>query len=387
MPPTPSSSPQELYLRHDFPAAAERAYLNSASVALMPRPASEAVAAWFADLAEHGTLHFDESAEERVFDELRTSFAGLIGAQPHDVAVASSATALIQSLAWALMPGAGRSIVTTDVVFPTTAYPWARVARHSGATLRFVPGPGGVVDEDQLIAAIDDRTAVVSVCQVEYASGQRYDLNRLADAARRVGAFLLIDASQSLGSIPFNLVETPVDAVVATSYKWLCGPFGAGVLYLAPEWQERLDPGIVGQRSHAEIWDLRADRCIPHRDARRFEFSTMAYGCAIGLARSIDYLRTVGIPGIFAHTLALGDRLVAGLQELGWELVTPQHPDSRSAIVSARLPGHSPEEVVRHLGHAGVVVSARRDLVRFSPHVYNTADDIERALDALRGIT
>ena len=370
----------------DFPAATERVYLNAASVALMPRPASDAVAAWYADLAEHGTLHFDEAAEDRVFDDLRAGFAGLIGARPQDAAVASSATELIQSLAWALSPKAGRTIVTTEVVFPTTAYPWARVARHSGASLRFVPAPGGVVDEDQLIAAIDDSTAVVSVCQVEYSTGQRYDLNRLADRARRAGAFLLIDASQSLGSIPFDVAETPVDAVVTTSYKWLCGPFGVGLLYLAPEWQALLDPGIVGWRTHVEMWDLRADRCVAHQDARRFQFSTMAYGCAVGLARSIDYLCAAGIPRVFAHTLALGDRLVAGLQELGWELVSPQHPNARSAIVSARMPGRSPEDVVHHLGRAGVVASARRDLVRFSPHLYNTSDDIERALEALRGI-
>ena len=372
--------------RTDFPAAAERAYLNSASVALMPRPATEAVAAWYADLAQHGTLNFDEVAEDRVFDDLQASFAGLIGASPHDVAVASSATEMIQSLAWALMPGAGRTILTTEVVFPTTAYPWDRVARHTGASLRFVPAPGGAVDEDQLIAAIDDRTAVLAICDVEYSSGQRYDLKRLREAARRVGAFLMVDASQSLGSIPFDVAETPVDAVVTTSYKWLCGPFGVGLLYLAPEWQTRLDPGIVGWRTHTEMWDLRADRCVPHRDARRFEFSTMAYGCAIGLARSIDYLCAVGISRVFAHTLALGDRLVAGLQELGWELVSPQHPNARNAIVSARMPGRSPEDVVHHLGQAGVVASARRDLVRFSPHLYNTSDDIERALEALRGI-
>ena len=385
LPLTPVSSPSDSGTT-DFPAATERAYLNAASVALMPRPATDAVTAWYTDLAQHGTLHFDEAAEDRVFDHLRASFAGLICARPQDVAVASSATELIQSLAWALMPGAGRNIVTTEVVFPTTAYPWARVARHSGASLRFVPAPGGVVDEDQLIAAIDDGTAVVSVCQVEYSNGQRYNLNRLADAARRSGAFLLVDASQALGHVPFDVAETPVDAVVTTSYKWLCGPFGVGLLYLAPEWQARLDPGIVGWRTHAEMWDLRADRCVTHQDARRFEFSTMAYGCAIGLTRSIDYLRAVGIPRVFAHTLALGDQLVDGLQQLGWELVSPQHPNARSAIVSARLPGRSPEEVVHHLGQAGVVVSARRDLVRFSPHLYNTDDDVERALEALRRI-
>jgi selenocysteine lyase/cysteine desulfurase len=244
-----------------------------------------------------------------------------------------------------------------------------------------------VVDEDQLIAAIDERTAVVAICDVEYSSGQRYDLNRIADVARRVGAFLVVDASQSLGSIPFDVAETPVDAVVTTSYKWLCGPFGVGVLYLAPKWHGRLDPGIVGWRTHIEMWDLRADRCVPHEDARRFQFSTMAFGCAIGLARSIDYLQSVGIPRVFAHTLALGDKLVDGVRKLGWELVSPQPPTARSAIVSVRLPGRAPLDVVQHLGNAGVVVSARRDLVRFSPHLYNTHADIDRALEALREIT
>jgi selenocysteine lyase/cysteine desulfurase len=267
--------------------------------------------------------------------------------------------------------------VTTEVVFPTTAYPWARVARHTGASLRFVPAPGGVVDEDQLIAAIDQSTAVVSVCQVEYATGQRYDLNRLADAARRVGAFLLVDASQSLGSVPFNLAETPVDAVVTTSYSGCADPSGPGCSPGA---------GVAGAArpeswasAPRRLWDLRADRCVPHKDARRFEFSTMAYGCAIGLARSIDYLHAVGIPRIFAHTLALGDKLVAGLRALGWELVSPQHPATRSAIVSARLPGRDPKDVVRHLGQAGVVVSARRDLSASHRTFYNTAHDVELA--------
>src|SRR5207302_4863098 len=208
----------------DFPAAAKGPYLNAASVALMLGAAEAASNAWQRDLAENGTRNFDEVAEAEVFDQLRTSFAGLIGAQPHDIAVASSATELIASLAWALMPAAGRTIVTTDIVFPTTAYPWARVARHTGAELYFVRAENGVIDEDGLLAAIDDRTAVVAACHVEYATGQRYALDRLGAAARRVGAFLLVDASQSLGSVPLSVAETPVDALVTTSYKWLCGP-------------------------------------------------------------------------------------------------------------------------------------------------------------------
>ncbi len=366
-----------------FPAAAKRTYLNSASVSLMVKTAEQAVTDWQRDLAENGTLNFDEAAEDRVFDDLRVGFAGLIGAQPTDVAIASTATELIASVAWALMPDSDRNIVTTDIVFPSTAYPWARVARVTGAQMRFVPSTGGVIDEDRLIDAIDERTAAVSVCSVEYSNGQRYDLVRLTEAAHRVGAFVLVDASQSLGAVPLSVADAPVDAVVTTSYKWLCGPFGVGLLYLAPEWQSRLDPGLVGWRTHAEIYDLRADRCVMHGDARRFEFATMAYGCAIGLERSIALLRQVGIDRILSYDLALGDRLIAGLHRLGATVVSPQAKGARSPIVSARFPNRTPKDVVRGLGQAGVVASVRRDVVRFSPHLYTTDADIDRALDCL----
>lgn len=368
----------------DFPAATKCTYLNSASVALMPTSAAAATIAWQEDLAENGTLNFDEVAEDKVFDNLRESFGSLIGARPQDIAVASSTTELIASIAWALMPPAGKSIVSTDIVFPTTAYPWIRVARHTGAQVRFVQSTAGVIDEDALIAAIDHTTAVVAICSVEYSNGQRYDLQGVAEAAHRVGAFLLVDASQSLGAVPFDWSTTLVDAMVTTSYKWLCGPFGVGLLALAPRWQDKLDPGIIGWRTHAEIYDLRADRCVPHNDARRFEFSTMAYGAAVGLTRSIDYIRRVGVDRISAHGLALGDKLMVELEGLGATVVSPRQTGARSSIVSARFPGSDPRTVVRHLGQAGVVVSARRDVVRFSPHLYNTTADIDRAIDALK---
>src|SRR5258707_996551 len=98
-----------------FPAALRRPYLNSASVALMPTAAERAVSDWQRDLAEHGTENFDEAAEDRVFDDLRATFAGLIGAGPTDVAIASCATELIASVAWALSPGAGRTIIATEI--------------------------------------------------------------------------------------------------------------------------------------------------------------------------------------------------------------------------------------------------------------------------------
>jgi cysteine desulfurase/selenocysteine lyase len=365
----------------DFPAAAHSTYLNAASVALMPRVAADAVNAWQRNLAENGTLDFDEVAEDRVFDDLRASFAALIGTTPRDIAVASSATELLASLAWAVKPAAGRTVVTTDIVFPSTAYPWTRVARDTGADVRFVAARNGWVDEDELIAAIDHRTAVVSISLVEYSNGQRYSLPRLREATRRVGAFLAVDASQAVGAVPLDIEA--IDALVTTSYKWLCGPFGVGLLYLAPEWQTALEPGLVGWRTNAEIYDLRADRWVLHPDARRFEFSTMAYGCAIGLTRSIAYLRGLGVDRIHRHGIALAARLRDGLVAAGASVLGPADRPPATPIVSARFPGRTPKDVVAALRRRGVIVSPRRDVVRFSPHLYNTEADITRTLEAL----
>ncbi|TGT46337.1 aminotransferase class V-fold PLP-dependent enzyme [Mesorhizobium sp. M8A.F.Ca.ET.165.01.1.1] len=370
----------------DFPASAKLTYLNAANVALMPRSASDYVEAWQRDIAENGSLNFDEVAEDLVFDEVRGAFAKLIGAGATDVAVASSASEFVSSIAWAVMPAAGTRIVTTDVVFPSTSYPWARVARHTGAEMHYVAARDDVVDEEELIAAIDDRTSVVSISHVEYSTGQRFNLKRIADAAAHVGAFFMVDASQSLGAVPLDVREVAIDALVTTSYKWLCGPFGVGLAYISPKRQQVLDPGITGWRSHSEIYDLQAKRCVYHNDARRFEFSTMAYGCAGALAKSIEYLQVIGIPDIMNQNLALADQLIKGISGLDIQVVSPMSREARSSIVSCKFPHIESKTVVQELGEKKIFVSPRRDYFRVSPHLYNTSRDIDHLVEELTAI-
>ena len=366
-----------------FPGSRASTYLNAASVALMPRPAEEAVIAWQRDLARHGTLHFDEEAEKTVFDELRRLAARLLGAQKDHVAIAPSATELLSSLAWAILPPAGTHIVSTAGVFPTTIYPWARVARHTGAELRLVSGEEGIVRHDDLLAAIDEKTAVVCVSHVEYGTGQLFDLNLLAEAAHAHNALLVVDATQSAGAIPIDLATTGIDALVTSGYKWLCGPFGVALLALTPDLCQRLDPGVIGFRSHRDMWDLRADRLDLASGARRFEASTLGYGCALGLARSIEVLLEIGIEAILAHDLALADLLIDGLEKRGAKIVTPTAGGARTPIVSARFSDRDSQLLATELKHRGVIISPRGDLIRFSPHLYNRVGDIERALEEL----
>jgi len=371
---------------NDFPASCSCIYMNAANVALMYKGAEMAIAEWQKDLSENGSINFDESAEATVFHDLHDAAARLFSARPEDIAVGSSATELISSLAWAVAPVSGTNIVSTDIVFPSTLYPWLRVSRLTGCEVRLAKGRDGYVEHGDIIGLIDNNTAVVCVSHVEYGGGQRYDLHELSAAAHNHGALLVVDATQSAGAIPIDAPGLGLDALITGAYKWLCGPFGAAVMYLAPSLQEVLEPGLVGFRSHKDMWDLQADRLEFPKTAHRFEFSTMAYGCAIGLARSIEYLVDIGVERIFSYNRHLADILIEGLEEIDGEIISPRGDRERTSIVTARVPGKDPADVTGKLKEANIYVSCRKDFIRFSPHLYNKPDDIQQTLCRLKEI-
>jgi selenocysteine lyase/cysteine desulfurase len=369
----------------NFPPAARYSYLDAASVALMHSGAAAAISDWQRSIAENGTVVFDEKAEVGVLDRLSLASARLLGARPEEMAVASSETVLMSSLAWAVAPRAGTTIIATDICHPSTIYPWSRVARHTGARLKWVAAHNQYVDPREIEAAIDDSTAVVCLSHVEYGTGQVYDIPALARQAHAVGAIIVLDATQSAGQVPIDTIAMGVDAVAFSTYKWLCGPFGVGCLFVSPSLQE-LDPGIVGWRSHVDMWDFQADRLIFPASAKRFEFGTMAYGCALGAAIALEHALKLDVHAIHAHNRQLSDRLIAGLRTLGAEILSPEKASERSSIVAARFPGHASRTLVAGLKRHEVILSLRGDFLRFSPHLYNSSEDIDRALSELTAL-
>ena len=152
-------------------------------------------------------------------------------------------------------------------------------------------------------------------------------------------------------------------------------------MYLAPHLQDKLEPGLVGFRSNKDIWDLKAERIDYPGSAKRFEFSTMAYGNALGLARSIEFLAKIGTDNIFKYNLLLADMLVEGLRKRNANITSPLSEKYRSPIVTATFYGLDPSSVIQDLKEAGVYISKRGDALRFSPHLYNDPDHIQGSLD------
>lgn len=367
-----------------FPPAESYVYLDAASVGLTHKAAAEAINRWQTQLAEDGTVTFDEEAEVKCCDELNAAAAELFNAKFDDIAASSSETVLMSSLAWAAMPKKGSTILATTITHPSTVYPWMRVAEYTGAEMRWVkPRDGLAIDMDELLGAIDANTSVVCISHVEYGTGQIYDLKAIADQAHRYGALCVVDGTQSAGQVVVDAVGSGVDAVATSTYKWLCGPFGTGLMYVSPRMQE-MTPGLLGWRSHKNMWDFQADRLELPKGAKRYEFGTMAYGTAIGATVSLRYLLDTGMPAIQAHNAKISAQLIEGLRELGAEVLGPTDPAQRSATVAARFNGKNSADFAKVLKQANVIASLRKDFIRFSPHFYNSSDDIRQGLAAIK---
>jgi len=364
----------------DFPTANKFVYLNAANVALMYSGAEQIITEWIADVAQNGSNNFDDHAEENVFKDLHRAAAHLINATADDIAAGSSATELLCSLAWAVSPEKDQNVVSTEIVFPSTVYPWQRVARSTGCEIRLAKEKSNFMHTDDIIALIDQHTAVVCISHVEYGNGQTFDLQLLAEAAQDHDALLVVDATQSAGSIPIDVQSCPVDALISGAYKWLCGPFGAAFMYITPLLSEKLEPGLVGFRSHKNMWDLDANRIDYPQAAQKFEFSTMAFGCAVGLTRAINFLNEVGVENIFQYNRKLADILVTGLRSRDAVITSPLDYKDRSSIVTAYFKNIESKEIIAGLKAAQVFVSSRASAMRFSPHLYNTVEDIDSAL-------
>src|SRR5260370_29505546 len=233
-------------LRLEFPVTRRWAFFDHAAVAPISGRAQQALVEWAADMATNGEA-FLGRWEQRV-EEVRGLFGKLLNADPKDIAFAKNTSEGIGFVAEGFPWQSGDNVVTAAEEYPSNLYPWMNLASR-GVTLRTVPSRDGRILLDDIVAAIDNRTRLVSLSSVEYASGFRNDLGAIGQFCRERGIFFFVDAIQSLGVLPLDVQQTPIDALAADGHKWLFGPEGAGIFYLRREWVQRLHAVGVGWNS------------------------------------------------------------------------------------------------------------------------------------------
>mgnify|MGYP001198944859 FL=1 len=368
----------------DFPSTSTFCYLNAANVSLTYNKAKIVNEKWFEDVSLNGSNNFTEKVEESVFNQLHKTAASFVNAEPYEIAGGSSATELLSSLAWSIYPKKGKNIVSTSSAFPSTVYPWSRVAANTGAEIRLAESKNGYSATDAIISLIDKNTSVVCISHTEFSNGHTYDLEVLSELTHKKGAIFVVDATQSAGAIPIDVKKNKIDVLVAGSYKWLCGPFGSAFMYIRHNLAKRLSPGLVGFRSHKNMWDLDAARLRYNDNTSKFEFSTLAFGCILGLTESLNYLNNIGIEKIYKYNVFLTDCLIEGLKKADAKIISSDEGKYRSPIITAKFKNKDSESIINDLRCAKIFISQRKEWVRFSPHFYNTLEDIDFVISEIR---
>ena len=368
-------------IRALFPTTQTHAFLNHAAVAPFSRPVAEAMQQTIAWRLNLGPLEADE--EEWATTHARRSAARLIGAEEEEICLTRNTSHGLNIVAAGLPWQPGDNLVTAQTEFPANVYPWKNLERQ-GVTVRLAPARDNRVLVDDVAALMDERTRLVAISFVEFATGYRNDLAALAELCQARGVLLCVDGIQGVGALPLDVGQVPLDFLAVGGPKWLMGPIGTGFLFIRRQHLHTLDLAMAGWMGTTDIHQhFRYD--LPWRDdARRFEEGSLNVVGAAGLDAAIKLLLSVGLETIEERILTLTDHLIEGLRQRGYRIISPiAHRHERSGIVSFQHPRHDPADLERRLTEAHVVISRRGAFIRVSPHFYNNEDDIDRLLSAL----
>ena len=373
--------------RHLFDIPDAVAYLNCAYMSPLPRRVTEAGQRAVARKAHPWDIASADFFSE--VEEARRLFATLLGggAGPDDIAIVPAAS-YGMAVACANVPlSRGQSVLLLDEEFPSVILPWRERAREAGATAVLLPRPS---DDDWtrvILEAIDQRTAVAALPALHWTDGALIDLPRVAARLREVGAALAVDATQSLGAMPFPLTHVQPDFLVAAAYKWLLGPYSLGFLYVAPRHQngKPIEYNWIGRAGSEDFTALSnySGELRFRPGARRFDVGETSNFALMPMAiAALQQLLEWGVASIGATSGVLVSALVRRAAELGLGAVPAQRRAPH--YVGLRFPQGVPADLPQRLAADRIYVSVRgRNALRVTPHIYNTEADIDRLIRAI----
>ena len=366
--------------RKEFPITSKCIFLDHAAVSPLSNKARRAVEQFLEEDSHNGSDRC-EIWSQRV-EEVRKSAAKLVGAQPQEIAFVPNTSTGICNIANGLSWYDGENVVTFAGEFPANVYPWMNL-KGQGVGLKFVPEKAGRIPRVDIPNYVDNHTKLLAASSVEFLTGYRNDLEKIGAFCREEGVLFSVDGIQSLGVFPMDVNKFNIDFLAADGHKWLLGPEGAGILYVSSNFLDRIDPAIVGWKSMNNARDFLPYQFDLRKDAARFEPGSMNYMGIFAMGASISLLLEVGIENIASRIIELTDRLAEGLKKSGWTLISPRKSEGeKSGIVTFKGKADADETAAR-LAAKGIMIGSRQDLLRVSPHFYNTFSEVDDMLEAL----
>jgi cysteine desulfurase / selenocysteine lyase len=372
-------------IRKLFPVTQKYVYFNHAAVCPIPIPVYERMERHTRDVMENGAVNFRDWLDSA--RHTRELGAKLINASQDEIAFAPGTSAGLAMIANGVDWRAGDNVVIADCEFPANVIPWMRIKRELGVEVRMARERDCRLETEEILALIDDRTRVVALSFVEFASGFRNDLAAIGRYCRERDVLFVVDAIQGLGALRLDVEACAIDALSADAHKYLLGPEGVALFYVSRRAMDRVKPTAVGWLSVNNPEDyLNYDQ--PYApNARRFESGALNTVGVAGLEAAIELFLQIGVEKIESYLLDLGDylcgRVCDEMLDRGYRVASSRRDGEKSAIICLQHEKYSAHDLYHLLNERRIITTPRLGRLRISPHFYNTREEIDRLIEAL----
>jgi kynureninase len=371
--------------RARFPILADTTYLVTHSLGAMPEGVYGKLAAFAEQWATRGVRAWAEGWWDAPTD-VGAQVGKLLNAPPGSVVMHQNVSMIQSVIASALdFSGKRNKVVYTEQEFPSVMYVW-EAQRKNGARIECVRGESSMgVSDERLLSAIDETTLIVPISHVCFRTSFRQDAAAVVRRAKEVGALVLLDCYQSLGTVPVDVQALGVDMVCGGSVKWLCGGPGAAYLYVRPGLMEELEPRITGWAAHDSPFAFETGAQHYAEGPRRLLNGTPAVAALLAATAGYEAVLEVGVEAIRRHSIALTEGLRADLAARGFTSPSPLDPAQRGGTLTVSLrDDESGPAFVKALAEHQILVDYRPGAgLRVSPHFYTLASELDRFAEVL----
>ena len=370
----------------EFPLRTGLIHLNHAGVGAWPKRTTDAITKFANDNTHNSTQHI--SKWERIESELRELCKQLINAKnANDIAFVKSTSEGLSIVAYGIPWQADDNVIFAQQEFPSNRIIWQSIQTRFGVEARSVDLYRTSTPEDALFDHVDQNTRLIAVSAVQYATGLRMDLAKISQFCQTHNILLCIDAIQMLGAIPFDLAKTPADFVIADGHKWLLSPEGLGLFYCNPKIRDQLHLHQYGWHMMEKLGDYESIDWEPAKDARRFECGSLNNLGIQAMHASLTLLLQIGIEHVYKMISRNISYLFEKYKQYNFEVLSDMEIDRRSGIITMRHPGCDNHALCKRLLKSDVLCAYRNGGIRFSPHFYTQADEIDRAIELVNSFT
>ena len=357
-------------VRAKFPVTKTSVYLNTAAAGPLGESTARAGARYYEQMMNDGDVHWDEWLVRR--EEVRAGVAAFINAEPDEIGFTTNTSTGMNLIIDALEKHG--EVISCDLEFPVTTIPWM----HRRIPVHFVKADDGVVQPEELRAAMNTRTGILSLSYVQFSNGFRTSLEEVASI--KGNHAIVVNASQAVGVFEIDVKRMKIDALCSTGHKWMRSGYGSGFVYISRELQTASRQRSIGWLSVQDPYAMRNDEVhLRHDVSSRAELGCPHFAGVFALGASIELLQSIGMANIEARALELNRVLTSRLNEIGWKVLSPlTHENFRSA--ETLVHADNPAEVVQRLVAAKILVTEKPQGFRVSTDFFNNEEDIEQLI-------